>query len=256
MTAPSAMSRARPSISTTCRSPPARSIWCPAMPRATRGRIVKLDLEAVRAADGVIAVLTAEDIPGINDCSPNEGDDPILAPGRIDFHGQVVFAVVGETRDAARRAIRHAVIEVEAEKPAVTVEDAIAAENGRPAALSVPARRCSRRPHRFAATARRILPHRRPGAFLPRRPGRAGGAPGEPAGCWSIPRPSIRPRSSICVAKMLAVPDAAVVCECRRMGGGFGGKEVPGGAMGGARRPGRAPHRPRRQDAGSTGTTT
>src|SRR5262245_44099603 len=28
-----------------------------------------------------------------------------------------------------------------------------------------------------------------------------------------------------CVAKMLAVPDASVVCECRRMGGGFGGKE-------------------------------
>ncbi len=27
------------------------------------------------------------------------------------------------------------------------------------------------------------------------------------------------------VAKMLSLPDAAVTCECRRMGGGFGGKE-------------------------------
>ncbi len=34
------------------------------------GRIATLDLEAVRAAPGVVAVLTADDIPGINDCSP------------------------------------------------------------------------------------------------------------------------------------------------------------------------------------------
>src|SRR4249920_1918513 len=45
----------------------------PGYAAATRGRIVKLDLEAVRAADGVIAVLTVDDIPGINDCSPNKG---------------------------------------------------------------------------------------------------------------------------------------------------------------------------------------
>ncbi len=28
-----------------------------------------------------------------------------------------------------------------------------------------------------------------------------------------------------CIAKMLKVPDAMVTCECRRMGGAFGGKE-------------------------------
>ena len=59
-----------------------------------------------------------------------------------------------------------------------------------------------------------------------------------------------------CVAKMLAVPDAAVVCECRRMGGGFGGKESQAAqwaalAALAARVTGRAG-----QDAGSTATTT
>ena len=62
---------------------------------AARGRITALDLDAVRAAPGVVAVLTAADIPGRNDCSPVFGDDPILADGRIAFHGQVVFAVAG-----------------------------------------------------------------------------------------------------------------------------------------------------------------
>ena len=39
-------------------------------------RIVSLDLDPVRAAPGVIAVLTATDIPGRNDCGPIIADDP------------------------------------------------------------------------------------------------------------------------------------------------------------------------------------
>jgi len=72
-------------------------------PHAARGRIAALELDAVRAAPGVVAVLTATDIPGKNDCSPVFGDDPILADGRIAFHGQVVFAVAASSRDEARR---------------------------------------------------------------------------------------------------------------------------------------------------------
>ena len=87
-----------------------------------------LDLEAVRAAPGVIAVLTAKDIPGVNDCSPSVGGDPILADGQIAYHGQLVFAVVAETREAARRASLLARIEIAAETPAVTVEDAVASK--------------------------------------------------------------------------------------------------------------------------------
>ena len=49
------------------------------------GAITSLDLEAVRSAPGVLAVLTAKDIPGLNDCAPVFGGDPILADGRIMF---------------------------------------------------------------------------------------------------------------------------------------------------------------------------
>ena len=95
-------------------------------PNDARGKVTSLNLGAVRAFPGVVAVLTAKDIPGVNDCSPGPGDDPIFAEGEIEFHGQVIFAVVAETREIARRAARLAKIEVAAMTPAVTVEDALA----------------------------------------------------------------------------------------------------------------------------------
>ena len=69
-----------------------------------RGRIKVLDLDAVRAAPGVVAVLTAADIPGVNDVSPVKGDDPMFAENSVEFQGQVIFAVVAA--DARRRAPR------------------------------------------------------------------------------------------------------------------------------------------------------
>jgi len=90
-----------------------------------RGNIISLDLDAVRSAPGIVAVLTAENIPGLNDVSPAMGDDPMFASDRVEFVGQAIFAVVGTTRDAARRAVRFVKNAFEEELPSVTVEDAI-----------------------------------------------------------------------------------------------------------------------------------
>ncbi len=68
------------------------------------GRITAMQLERIRALPGVVAVLSAADIPGANDCGPIVHDDPILADGLVQYLGQPVFAVIAETRDAARRA--------------------------------------------------------------------------------------------------------------------------------------------------------
>src|SRR5258708_28469141 len=95
---------------------------------AARGRILRIDLDAVRSAPGVVAVLTAADVPGKNDVSPVMGDDPMFATDSIAFHGQVVFAVVAETRDLARRAAQLGKVEVAAEKPLVSVDDALEAD--------------------------------------------------------------------------------------------------------------------------------
>ena len=191
---------------------------------AARGPIRSIDLDAVRAVPGVVTVLTAEDIPGANDCSPVFGDDPILAAGEVLFHGQVVFAVVARTRDAARRAARRARIEIDARPPRVTVEDGLAA-----GAEVLPPYEFRRGEPEAAIAA---APHRLAGSV------RAGGQEHfylEGQAALAVPGEDdeMRVHSSTqhpaevqhLVARMLGAPDAAVVCECRRMGGAFGGKE-------------------------------
>ncbi|MGH8797095.1 MAG: xanthine dehydrogenase molybdopterin binding subunit, partial [Caldimonas sp.] len=82
---------------------------------AAHGRITAMHLDRVRALPGVVAVLTAADFPGPNDCGPVIHDDPILADGEVRYVGQPVYAVVAETRDLARRAAAQAktVLEIE-----------------------------------------------------------------------------------------------------------------------------------------------
>ncbi|MFQ5622161.1 MAG: molybdopterin cofactor-binding domain-containing protein, partial [Paracoccaceae bacterium] len=75
------------------------------------GEVLSLDLSDVRAQPGVVGTLTAEDIPGHNDVSPTgKHDDPVFATD-IEFHGQPIFAVIAETREAARRATTKARVE-------------------------------------------------------------------------------------------------------------------------------------------------
>ena len=72
--------------------------------RHAHARIVSMDLTAVRAAPGVVAVLTASDIAGENNCGPVLHDDPILADGVVQYLGQPVFVVIAQSHTLARRA--------------------------------------------------------------------------------------------------------------------------------------------------------
>jgi len=68
------------------------------------GRLMGINLALLQAQPGVVAVFTATDFPGVNDCGPIVHDDPILADGELRYLGQPVFAVIATSRDAARRA--------------------------------------------------------------------------------------------------------------------------------------------------------
>src|SRR5204862_6061750 len=63
------------------------------------GQLLGMNLDAVRAAPGVVAVLTAADIPGRNDGGPGLPDVPNLIHRRIDFYGHAGCAVVAKTRE-------------------------------------------------------------------------------------------------------------------------------------------------------------
>jgi len=189
-----------------------------------RGRLVSLDVSAVRSMPGVVAVLTVADIPGKNDVSPAFGDDPLFVDSEISFLGQAVFAVVATSRDVARRAVKKAVMEIESETPSITVEDALARGE------TVLPDYAYGRGDVDAAVAG--APHRLEGRF------RVGGQehfylegqvafaiPGEDGDIHVYSSTQHPTEVQHVVARVLDIPDSYVTCETRRMGGGFGGKE-------------------------------
>ncbi|SIS72880.1 xanthine dehydrogenase molybdopterin binding subunit [Phaeovulum vinaykumarii] len=91
------------------------------------GRITGMDLAAVRAAPDVVAVLTAADIPGHNDVSPNPLPEPLLAEAEVHFAGQALFLVVARSHMAARRAARLGRVEITPLPAIVTLDQALAA---------------------------------------------------------------------------------------------------------------------------------
>src|SRR5712671_1140131 len=189
------------------------------------GQLMGVDLAAVKAAPGVVAVLTAADIPGKNDVGPVLHDDPIFVSGNIEFHGQVVFAVVAKTRDQARRAARLAKVEASTGPHSVSVDDALAADTRILPDYSFGKNDCAAA---LAKAEKRIKGRLRIGGqehfYLEGQVSIAiPGEDGEMLVYCSTQHPS---EVQHLVAKVLKEPDVAVTVEVRRMGGAFGGKET------------------------------
>jgi xanthine dehydrogenase large subunit len=190
----------------------------------TRGSLLGLDLAAVRSAPGVVAVLTAADVPGSNDVSPAHGDEPMFADREIVFWGQPLFAVVAETRDQARRAATLARIDVDPLPPVLTIEDALGVDD---TVLPDYQFRKGSPETGLATAAMRMTGRMEIGGqehfYLEGQVSLA--VPGE-AGEVFVHTSSQHPsETQHIIARVLGVPEAAVTVEVRRMGGGFGGKE-------------------------------
>ncbi|ASP37358.1 xanthine dehydrogenase molybdopterin binding subunit [Bacterioplanes sanyensis] len=91
----------------------------------TCGQIRQLDLSAVRSADGVVDVITLDDVPGEKDIGPVFKGDPLLADGRIEFHGQPIFAVAAHSFEQAKRAVALAQVDYQEEAPVLTITEAL-----------------------------------------------------------------------------------------------------------------------------------
>ncbi|MFK3738108.1 xanthine dehydrogenase molybdopterin binding subunit [Massilia sp. TN1-12] len=187
-------------------------------------RILDIDLAAVKASRGVRAVYTARDIPGTNDCGPIIHDDPILADGLVQYVGQPIFIVVADSHQDARRAARLANVTYE-ELPAILTPQAARAAQS----YVLPPMRLQRGD---AEAAFGRAPHRVKGELL------VGGQEQfylEGQIAYAIPQEndgmlvqcSTQHPSEMqhVVAHALGLHSHHVTVECRRMGGGFGGKE-------------------------------
>ena len=187
-------------------------------------RIRALDLTAVRATPGVVAVLTAEDIPGPNDCGPIVHDDPILADGVVQYAGQPMFAVVAETNDIARRAARLAKVDYEILPAILTPQEA-----KRQKSYVLPPMHLVRGD---PGTVMAAAPRRMGGEFYVGGQeqfyleGQISYAVPKEDGCIHLYCSTQHPTEmQHVVAHALDLVANQVIVEMRRMGGGFGGKE-------------------------------
>ncbi|TGD44873.1 xanthine dehydrogenase molybdopterin binding subunit [Pseudotabrizicola sediminis] len=195
------------------------------------GEVTSLDLSAVRAAPGVVAVYGPEDFDEVPDCSPSAHDEPMISTGPVLYLGMPLFLVAADSHLAARKAARLAKVTY-AEKPALlTVDDALLADS-----------RFEDGPVIWvkgdAAHAIQTAPHTVEGRFD------VGGQEhfyleGQVAAALPLEGGDLLIHSSTQhpteiqhkVAHALHLPMSAVRVEVRRMGGGFGGKESQGNAL-------------------------
>ena len=189
------------------------------------GRLKGIDLAALRALPGVVDVITAADIPGLNDCGAIVHDDPILADGTVHYLGQPVFAVLSHDRELARRAAAQAkaFLDIEELPALLTPEAAHAAKQ-----YVVPPMRMARGD---AAQALAQAPHKLQGHiqlggqeqfYLEGQISYAIPQEGGMLVHCSTQHPSEMQHA---VAHALHLHAHQVQVTCRRMGGGFGGKE-------------------------------
>ena len=187
-------------------------------------RIAHANFDAVNSSTGVVAVISADDIPAVNDCGPIIHDDPILADGLVQYIGQPVFAVVANSMIEARKAVGKAVIEYE-DLPAVfDVREAKQNESW----VLPPARlRKGDADTALSQSSQRLKGEIKVGGqeqfYLE---GQISYAAPKEDGCVHLWCSTQHPTEmQHVVAHALGLDLNQVIVEMRRMGGGFGGKE-------------------------------
>jgi len=191
------------------------------------GVLKGIDVERLRAEPGVLAVFTAADIPGPNDCAPIvKGDDPILAQGHVHYLGQPMFVVIAADRRIARRVAARAkeFVTLDPLPALLTARDAHAARR-----YVVPPMHLARgdaqaaiakAPHRFRDS---LSVNGQEQFYLE---GQISYAVPLEDGQMLVHCSTQHPTEmQHLVAHALGLHANQVNVQCRRMGGGFGGKE-------------------------------
>jgi xanthine dehydrogenase large subunit len=204
--------------------PPGLLHACVHLSAHAHARLTTLDVTEVARAPGVAAVLTARDVTGVNDVGPTFPGDPIFADGLVQYEGQSLFAVAADSVALARAASARAAVEYEVLPAVLTIDEALAREE-----FVLPSQRMTRGD---AAAAIARARHRLTGRiemggqehfYLEGQAAMA--IPGEDHDLLVLSSTQHPTEVQHLVARALAIPDHAVTCETRRMGGGFGGKE-------------------------------
>ena len=192
--------------------------------RIAHGLIRELDLSAVIATAGVVAVALPADIPGENNYGGVVHDDPIFAAELVQYAGQPLFAVAAESYATARKAARLARITYDELPALLDIRAALAAGSyvvpSRALVRGTPATVLAAAPHRLKGT---VVIGGQDHFYLE---GQIAIAIPQEDGAMLLYSSTQHPTEvQHIVAHALGVRAHSVTVQCRRLGGGFGGKE-------------------------------
>ncbi len=189
------------------------------------GKIKSLNSKELAQQDGIAGVYTYADIPGENFYGPVVQDEPILAKDKVQYVGQPIAIIAGESNKAIREAKKKVKLNIEELKPVFTVDEAIFAKQ------FIGEKRTFKQGDFDKAwrESENVLK----GTFLCNGQeqfyleSQAALASAEENGDIHIHSSTQNPSEiQTVVAEALGIGNHQVVCVCKRMGGGFGGKET------------------------------
>ncbi len=202
----------------------------PILSTVAHGKLRAVDASAALAMPGVRACVLAQDIAGHPMLASFIGDEPIFARDTVQHIGQVVGVVVADTVLQARHAARKVKLDIEALPALLTIQDALAAQSYVLPPVFV------KRGDAQAALARaayhlsgtlevggqeHFYLEGQIAYVLPQEQNQ-----------WLVYSSTQHPgQVQHWVAHALGLDQHAVRVECRRMGGGFGGKETQAGHL-------------------------
>ena len=203
------------------------SCW-PVMAPHAHARVLAIRSERALSSPGVVAVLTAANVPGENDTGAARHDEPLF-PSEVVYHGQAVCWVVAETEEAARGGVALVEVDYEPLAAVVTIEQAV--DEG---SFHTDLERIRRGdPDGALASAEHVVEGE---LFVGGQEhfyleAQAAVAYVDEDDHLFVHSSTQHPSETqeIC-ARVLGVPKGAVTCQSLRMGGAFGGKEVQANA--------------------------
>ncbi|SEL27895.1 xanthine dehydrogenase, molybdenum binding subunit apoprotein [Colwellia chukchiensis] len=189
------------------------------------GKIKHLDLSAVKAAEGVVEVITVADVPGHHDIGPVFPGDPVLAVDKVDYVGQPIFAVAATSHDLARRAVKLAKVDYQVLEPILSVKAALAKQSFvRPPFTMQRGDADSAIANAQHQLSGQIAIGGQEHFYLEGQVSSA--VPTEDGGMTIFSSSQHPSEVQKLVAEVLNISLNKVVVDTRRMGGGFGGKET------------------------------
>jgi xanthine dehydrogenase large subunit len=202
----------------------------PILSTVAHGKLLGVDASAALTMPGVRGVVLPNDIPGDPVLATFVHDEPVFARDTVQHVGQVIGLVIADSVMAARRAARQVKVQIEPLPAVLTPREAhaqhsyvlppVIVRRGEPEAA------LARSPHRLAGQLEvggqeHFYLEGQIAYVLPLEQDQ-----------WHIHSSTQHPGEvQHWVAHALNLENNAVTVECRRMGGGFGGKETQAGHM-------------------------